>query len=739
MSSFLFLSTFHLTNNNRLLKRLSNKVLIFESMRGSIYPRKFMKKILFALSGVMIVVLVACSAAAAVKETSDKEKAVLNITKEFTAQTHYNKQDLNDEFSKKAFECFLDNIDPNKRFLLKKDVESLEKYKFKIDDALKTQDVSLFNLYNDLIVEREAKVEKMVFKILKQPIDLSTKDSIELDPDKIDFAEDEKELKARWTGYIDSRVVNEMYYEQKKIEESDTLPAKSLTVLEEEAREKVKSRIEDWFKRIAQQERADRFSNYVNSILEVYGPHTGFFPPKDKEDFDINMSGKLEGIGATLTTKDGYIKVSKIIAGSASWKQGDLEAGDLITAVAQGDSTPVDVVNMRLDKAVQLIRGPKGSEVRLTVKKVDGTSVIIPIIRDVVVIEETYAKSLLLKQQADSLNYGYIHLGSFYAEFGKANGKRCSEDVLQQIKALQASNVEGLILDLRNNGGGSLGDAVDMVGYFIENGPVVQVDGSGGIPQSYDDEDPKIQFDKPLVVMVNYFSASASEIFAAAIQDYNRGVIIGTNTFGKGTVQRFYPLNQVAKQYRIPAPNEDLGATKQTIAKFFRINGGATQLKGVKPDILLPDAYDEIEIGEKEYDYALPWTSIRPANYTPIKQSIPLDQLTSSAQKRIDTSSYFQSVKKNALMVKETRNDTKIPLNFEEYKAYKESRKKISDGAKIKEVKILDMTAQFNKLDLFTAQSDTVLQTRLQKFKEDVEKDHYIRESLRVLSQMVSE
>lgn len=698
-----------------------------------------MKKILYALLGLVVVLIVACSAAVGVKENNNKEKAIVKITHQFTASSHYNQQELNDEFSKKAFGCFLDNIDPTKRFLLQKDVDNLSKYKFKIDDALKSQTFELFNEYNDLIVKREEKVAKIVAKIFKNPTDITDKDSVELDPDKLTFASDEKVLTQRWKAYIQSRILSEMYYAEKKIEAADSLPKKSLEELELEAREKVKSRMDDWLNRISQQERADRFSIYLNSILQVYGPHTGFFPPKDKEDFDINMSGKLEGIGATLTTKDGYVKVSKIIAGSASWRQGELEAGDLILAVAQGDSTPVDIVNMRLDKAVQLIRGPKGTEVRLTVKKVDGTVQIIPIIRDVVVIEETYAKSLILKQKADSINYGYINLGSFYAEFGKVNGKRCSEDVLNQIKALNASNVEGLILDLRNNGGGSLGDAVDMVGYFIKNGPVVQVDGAGGIPQSYEDDDPRVQFDKPLVVMVNYFSASASEIFAAAIQDYNRGIIIGTNTFGKGTVQRFYALNQIAKQYRIGAPNEDLGAIKQTVAKFFRINGGATQLKGVQPDIMLPDAYDEIEIGEKEYDYALPWTSIRPADYTPLKDTIPFDVLNVSTQKRVDTSSYFQSVIKNAQMVKETRAETKIPLNYEEYKAYKESRKKISDGAKIVDVKIEDMSAQFNKLDLFNAKTDTVLQTRLKKFKDEVEQDHYIRESLRVLSQMIRE
>jgi carboxyl-terminal processing protease len=350
------------------------------------------------------------------------------------------------------------------------------------------------------------------------------------------------------------------------------------------------------------------------------------------------------------------------------------------------------------------------------------------------VIEETYAKSLVLKEKGDSINYGYIHLGSFYAEFGKRNGKRCSVDVLKQIEALKASSVEGIILDLRSNGGGSLSDAVDMVGYFIKTGPVVQVDGAGQPAQSYKDKDPEQQFKKPLVVMVNEFSASASEIFAAAIQDYGRGVIVGSNTFGKGTVQRFFALNEIAP---IGSKEEDYGAVKQTIAKFFRINGGATQLKGVLPDVELPSIYKYIDVGEKEYDYALPWTSIPSANYLKYEDRYDVQNLNKNTQLRVDTSSYFSSVKKNARVIKESSDLTKLPLGLDAYKLYKKERKKISDESKVKDVATDDIEIGFNKLDMYTAATDTILKTRLKKFKENTEKDHYVRESLRVLSEIV--
>lgn len=698
-----------------------------------------MKKTLIILSAIATVIVGACSAVS-VKESKkgNKEVAVIDLTKKLVNDLHYNRLELNDEFSKKAFEMLLESIDPNKRFLLKKDVEALSAYKFQIDDAIINNDLSVFELYFDIVEKREKDAEKIFSKVLSKTIDLNQKDSIEIDSDKFDYASDSKELKQRWYGYITSQVLEKLYSLEKNQNENDSIEVKkSLAELEVKAREHVQKRHEDWFKRLAQLERSDRYSVFVNSILAVYGPHTSYYPPKDKEDFDISMSGKLEGIGATLTVKDGYIKVSKIIAGSASWKQGDLEAGDLILEVAQADSTPVDVYDMRLDKAVRLIRGKKGTEVRLTVKKVDGSQQIIPILRDVVVIEETYAKSLLMNQDGDSSNYGYIHLGSFYAEFGKRNGKRCSNDVLKEITALKKSNVEGIVLDLRNNGGGSLSDAVDMVGYFIKYGPVVQVDGVGQAPQEYTDRDPDIQFRKPLVVMVNNFSASASEIFAAAIQDYNRGVIVGSNSFGKGTVQRFFGLDEVAAQYGIYRNEKELGDVKQTIAKFFRINGGATQLKGVEPDVKLPDVYEYVEIGEKEYDHALPWTSIKPAAYETFKFDFNIPNLQSNSQSRLDTSSYFKSVLRNSEAIKEANEETKYPLNYEEFKVYKKARKEKSDAVKVKKSEINDWTLTLNKEDLYIAEQDTVLQDRLKKFKDNTAKDQYIRESLRILSEMV--
>ena len=511
----------------------------------------------------------------------------------------------------------------------------------------------------------------------------------------------------------------------------------TLTQLEEKAREDVSDKFKDWFKRLKQMDRTDRFSLYVNAYLAVFDPHTQYFPPREKEDFDINFTGKLEGIGATLTEKDGYIKVSAIVSGSASWKQGELAAGDIILEVAQGKQTPVDVYNMRLDNAVRLIRGPKGTEVRLTVKKADGKIKIIPIIRDVVILEETYAKSLKIKENNDKNWYGYISLESFYADFSDRNGRHCADDILKELKNLKDSGAKGLILDLRNNGGGSLSDAVKMVGYFIDKGAVVQINGvEQSQPEVLSDIDPRIQFEFPLVVMVNNFSASASEIFAAAIQDYQRGVIVGVNTFGKGTVQRFFELDQLAKHFNAPQEILPLGSIKQTISKFYRIDGGATQLKGVQPDIILPEPYMYVETGEKEYDFALPWSSIKASNYKKLDRNYDMNTLMKNSKIRIEKDTFFNTIDEQAKFVKRVQNKSAYPLNYKEFIKVKDGIE--SERKKFKEStdKVKGWNIDFTNFDAQKMKNDTIYADRMKKFQESIEKDRYIKESLKILKEI---
>lgn len=678
----------------------------------------------------------ACGMMAFNNEENTDEKAVVSLVNKLVAYTHYNKVELNDEYSKKAFQEIIKTFDGNKRFFTQEDIEKLSKHSLKVDDYFNSASMDLFNDLYPIVLKNEKWVQELVIEMLKSPITFSSLTDVQTNPDSLDYAKDKTELKERWKQNLAFMINDRLYQLEKRQETDSTLKNESFESLEKKAREYVLEKHTEWFKRMEKEERGDRFAMYVNALIAIYCPHTQYFPPNDKEDFDIGFSGKLEGIGATLSEKNGYITVEKIVAGSASWKQKELEVGDVILEVAQGSAKPVDIYDMRLDKAVRLIRGPKGTEVRLTVKKVNGTTKVISIIRDVVIIEETYAKSILLKENNSSNVYGYISLESFYADFNNKNGRKCSKDVLKELQNLSKHGVKGIILDLRDNGGGSLSDAVEMAGYFIKAGPIVQVDGSGQAPEVYPDVDPRMQCDVPLVVLINGFSASASEIFAAAIQDYRRGIIIGTNSYGKGTVQRFFPLDQVAAAYNLTGTPAQLGEVKQTVAKFFRINGGATQLKGVKPDVVLPESYMYLDMSEGSYDYALPWKAIARAEYDTFVYPYSLQKVAAEAQKRVDTTAYFLKLKNQAKQIKTSQDASKYPLSYKAYKAVKDKNEKVNKEYEVKKEKITDWTVQFHSEDVNLLAKDTLSAERLNKFKETVEQDRHVREAVKILGQL---
>ncbi|WP_420911800.1 carboxy terminal-processing peptidase [Rufibacter ruber] len=465
----------------------------------------------------------------------------------------------------------------------------------------------------------------------------------------------------------------------------------------------------------------------------MYDPHTEYFAPKEKEDFDYEFSGRLEGIGAVLQEKDGFIRVSEITPGSPSYLQGDLKPGDLILKVAQGDQAPVDIQGMRIDKAVSLIRGKKGTEVRLTVKKVDGTMKVISIIRDVVVREEGYAKSLLIK---GAKPIGYIHLPGFYADFKNAGGRNSGKDVAEEIQKLKQENAQGIILDLRNNGGGSLQDVVDMVGLFIKSGPVVQVKSANGPAAVLEDRDPQVQFGGPLVVLVNENSASASEILAAAIQDYKRGVIVGSSTYGKGTVQQFFDLDQV-----LPASFDavkPLGHLKLTTQKYYRISGKTVQLRGVTPDVTLPDTYTYLKYGEKEQDYALPFDEIQGAKFSAWgSPAVPFEKVKESSKKRINSSPTFSLINQAALQLKERTEQSTRSLKLSTYLAQERANqaqaKKLEDARKT--IPALDVATL--KVDVSKLAADTAASARFQAFTRNAKKDLYIQEAVSIIKDIL--
>lgn len=676
---------------------------------------------------------------------SEKEEAIDQILMQSLAQVHYSPMIVNDDFSQKVFKIYLERLDYSKKFLIEPDVAELKKFERSIDDDITTGRFNFFNKSLEIIDKRIDEAKGYYTEILDKPFDFSKNDSLQLDPEKLSFSKNQEDLKEAWRKLLKYQTLVQMAdmieRQDKAIARKDSIKKpteefeklKTTEEFEIEARKKVLKSNNDYFKRLKEFNRNDRIAAYFNAITALYDPHTEYFAPKDKANFDIGMSGQLEGIGAQLQEKDGLVKVATIIPGSASYRQGQLKVGDVILKVAQGAADPVDITDMRLDEAVQLIRGKKGTEVRLTVKKPDASVIVIPIIRDIVVIEETYAQSVILKGKK---RIGYIKLPEFYADFTGKGGRSSAKDVRKELEKLKAESVDGVILDLRYNGGGSLPDVVEMAGLFIDKGPIVQVKQKLGVATVLEDKDPGIVYDGPLTVLVNSNSASASEIMAAAIQDYKRGVIIGTSpaTFGKGTVQRFYDLDDyLPPQYASIKP---LGSVKITMQKFYRVNGGATQLKGVIPDIVLPDPYYLLDQGEKEQDYPMTWDEIAPANYTPMKPDFSLSKLKANSESRLKYNPGFELLNDAAKRLKKQKDDTMVSLNFQKYmseqKIFKAEAKKMESLDKeIPGIEVLTM-----KIDQTSVASDTIKLKKATDWHKSIKKDIYLNEAIAIMDDM---
>jgi carboxyl-terminal processing protease len=702
------------------------------------YLSEMGKRVLVIASVLMLTVVgIACvQSKPDFSESSKEDGALVRLIMGVLDGQHYEPIKINDKFSQRAFDAFLKNLDTYKRYLIASDVESLKKYRNKIDDEIEEMSFPLLDEANKIIEKRTKDTEGFIEDVLKHPFDFSKKETVEFDEDKLTYCESKSDLKERWRKVLKyqvlSRIDNKEALLKKQKEKADTAyKAMTFAEIEIEAREGVQKSYKDLYQRLNQLDYEDRKRVFINSFVELFDPHTSYFPPKDKEDFDIGMSGQLEGIGATLSVKDGYVKVMSIVPGSASWKQGDLKEGDLILKVAQKDDAPVDIVNMRLDEAIRLIRGKKGTEVRLTVKKLDGEVQVVPIIRDVVVIEAGFAKSSIISQEGKKL--GLIHLPKFYADFGKINGRSCAADIAKEVKKLKKNKVDGILIDLRNNGGGSLQDVVEMVGYFIPSGPVVQVKQRHRPAYGMrDDDDGKTIYDGPLLVMVNEYSASASEIFAAAIKDYKRGVIIGSkSTFGKGTVQRFIDLNQFAQG------GQGLGAIKLTTQKFYRINGESTQLKGVEPHIVLPDAYMNFDLGERELNEALKWDEITPKIYREWDKQPDFTSLIEQSKSRLgESQDYFSTMEKYAEWLKEKSDDNLYHLDTSAFHAENDKYEKEAEQFDAINDYKSDLEIDLMLVDPVT-EKDSADYTRYEAWGKKVQKDPYINESFQVFLNMI--
>lgn len=607
--------------------------------------------------------------------------------------SHFSPPELDEAFGKKAFEEFFDNIDYTRRILLSTDIQILEKYQKGMIERIKSSDMSLFNDAYEVLMTRLEELPEIYQDILNKPFSFDAEDFFETDDEKRGWPQSENQRKEIWGTYLKYKVLSRVYEadrrQTKRAEESDTISIKSFAELEEEARKKELEFQEEWMSNYRELNRLDWFAMYLNSIANMFDPHTEYYPPQQREEFEVEMSGQFEGIGAQLITKGDYVVIDKVVTGSASWRQGDLEVGDKLLMVADEGSDPVDVVGMSIRKVVKLIRGKKGTTVILTVQKMDGSRQDIPIVRDVVEIEATFARGAVIEYEGKKV--GYIRLPKFYVDFNRNNevARNCADDVRLELERMKKEKVEGIILDLRNNGGGTLDGVVDIAGFFIESGPIVQVQSSGFSPRVLKDRDKNIIYSGPLLVMTNSFSASASEIFAAAIQDYERGIIMGSrSTFGKGTVQNMADLDRmVGFRYNDFKP---LGALKLTIQKFYRINGGTPQLRGVIPDIVIPDQFHHTEIGEKERPNAMDYSEISPANYTPWKRNAKqFKRIVQESQRRIDEDSAHMRIDTYARWLADQREETVVSLNFDRYAAkqneYREKADSFRDIFKIQE------------------------------------------------------
>ncbi len=703
-----------------------------------------MKRNLKLIAVVLLFSVASCSFTTKSFDDPDKDKTLLDLISYLLERGHYDAKDINDEFSAAVFDDYIDALDPYRRFFYKKDIEEFEEYKDKIDDAIRDKDLTFFDLTYTRLMERTKEANEIQADLLEKPFDFTEDEILDTDYEKQPFAKNKKELKNRWrqqlklnalSSYFDKKEEQEKTPEEgeEKIAADEPKEILSDKELEEKARNEVKDNTKEFFEFTDELERQDYFAIFLNAVVEEFDPHTYYFAPVAKDRFDTQMSGQFQGIGARLQKKNGEIKITDVISGGPAWRGDELREGDVIMKVRQEDEKDaISIVGMRLQDAIEYIKGPKGTKVILTVKtKLDGSTQNITIERDIVELEETYAKSAEVEK--DGKKYGIVNLPKFYFTMDDYKEKNAASDVKKEIERLKEGGMEGLVIDLRNNGGGSLKTVVDIAGLFIKDGPIVQVASSGDEPEVLEDADSSILWDGPLVILVNEISASASEILAAAMQDYKRAIIIGgKQTYGKGTVQNVADLNQYLRKN----PYGDLGALKLTTQKFYRVNGGSTQLEGVKSDVVVPDRFKYIDIGERDQENPLPWDKIKAASYDVWDGYVDFDETIENSVQRMSKSEHLQLVDDYAKWIKDRRDDQQWSLNYSKYKerlAQSEEFAKKFDAIDDYDTKLSYKSLPYEQ-KLF--ESDTILKEKRDRWHKNLAKDAYVEEALNVLKDL---
>ena len=651
----------------------------------------------------------------------EKEKVLLEIVKYVVERGHYSSIQIDDDLSLKIFDDFINKLDPQKRFFTLSDIKDLDRFKYKIDDQIKAYDLEFFEEIHDRYRSRIAEAKMFVEKAFENNFDFNDKEYIDLDIDSIPFSSDKNQLYERWRKQIKYSILD--IISQKN--SSDSTDDNEVMM---NAISTVKKNTNDFFNYANEIERDDWFSVFLNSFVGQFDPHTFYFKPDDKEKFDVSISGNFDGIGARLSKADGNVKIVDVIIGGPVWKDKLLDVGDIILAVGQADQEPVSIFGMKLDDSIKLIKGPAGTTVTLRIKKLDGQIKDVKIKRDVVELEETFAKSTLISK--NSKNYGYISLPKFYADFDNYKNRNSANDVKNEIIKLKNNGIKGLILDLRNNGGGSLQTVVEMTGLFIEKGPVVQVKSIGNRKKILYDRDAQVYWNGPLVLLINEMSASASEIISAALQDYNRAIIIGSEkSFGKGTVQNIVDLNRF-----ISNSDYDMGAIKVTTDIFYRINGESVQLEGVESDIVIPDSYMYVFDGERDEKNPIKWDKIGPATYTKWQSyDDKFKYVTDQMNRKLNQNNIINDIYERANWIKSQQNINNIPLNLLEYKKYqKDQRLKASQFDKISKYENQLSFELLKTEKTFIQENKELLEERI-KWHKNLSKDIFIDQAVNTL------
>ncbi len=679
------------------------------------------------------------------KNDDEKMQTIMVSVKNTLSYLHYNPKPINDAYSQEVYTHYFDMVDPSKRFFLKSDMDEFEKHKTKLDDYLNQGNLLFYKTTIDRLYQRVDEIDKMTQDIFSKPINLDEEEEMILEPKSKTSPENQKELYNEWKKYIKYNILLEMETlnskEEAQKEKKDSVQKNGLKdtikleILTQEqkrikATDEVKDLVSDTFRRFKKRNKMDWFTVYMNAYTEVFDPHTNYYSPKNKEEFDMQFKGKVIGIGAIIQEKKGYLYLGPLTIGAPAWKSKQLTEGDKILKVrSKPKDDAVNVVGMLSDEAVRLIRGEKGTPVTLTVQKKDGTVRDVTMIREEVAIEDTFARSIVV-DAPNGKKYGFINLPSFNTDFEDAKGRNASDDIKNEIIKLKKQNISGIILDLRNNGGGSLTEVGDIMSLFMNEGPYVQVKDGNGKVQTYKSKGNSPIWTGPLLIMQNELSASASEILAGEMQDYGRAVIFGSpQSFGKGTVQTFVDLN------RFLNTNEDFGSLKLTIQKFYRITGESTQRKGIESDIQMKDFYTYAEIGERYEDYPLAWDKVPATNFTKVNY-FNLDQLRSSSQARINANPYYKLLQESAKWKEDLDKVEKITLNQTKFFALMKDRK--TQIEKFKKLDKIDNKLVFvlHPDEAAREKTDEAFAKKTENWIKNLKRDFYLQEGVNVISEM---